>query len=158
MSGIGIGRFGRLWGHWSMQCYITVESCEYAPLFCMLASGKTGEGAYSRDRDISEWRPLPTDDRHVGARCTSYLMDKAGEKRQSKPWCDTSSYCSMFFFTGISIQIARFHSQSRGLMRETKIPMQELNFMIWLKMGGGLIREGGVLAGFYGIYIILGRF
>ena len=42
-------------------------------------------------------------------------------------------------------------------MRETKIPMQELN-LIWLKMGGGLIREGGVLAGFYGIYIILGRF
>lgn len=51
-------------------------------------------------------------------------------------------------FTGLSIQIARFHSQSGGgLMRETKIPMQEL----WLKMGGGLVCEGGILAGFYGI-------
>ena len=32
---------------------ITVESCDYAPLLCMLASGKTWEGAYSRDRDIA---------------------------------------------------------------------------------------------------------
>ena len=49
-------------------------------------------------------------------------------------------------FKGLSIHIARFHSQSRtggGLIRETKIPVQEL----WLKMGGGLIREGGVFAG-----------
>ena len=32
-------------------------------------------------------------------------------------------------------------------MRGSKIPVQEL----WLKMGGGRIREGGVIAGFYGI-------
>ena len=33
-------------------------------------------------------------------------------------------------------------------MRETKVPVQEL----WLKMrGGGLMREGGVWAGFYGL-------
>ena len=31
-------------------------------------------------------------------------------------------------------------------MRGSKIPVQEL----WLKMGGGRIREGGVIAGFYG--------
>ena len=45
-------------------------------------------------------------------------------------------------FIGLSIQIARFHSQSGrgGLRRETKIPVQEL----WLKMGGELMREGGV--------------
>ena len=29
----------------------TVVSRKYAPLFCMLASGKTGEGAYARDRN-----------------------------------------------------------------------------------------------------------
>ena len=35
-----------------------------------------------------------------------------------------------------------------GLIRETKVPMQELE----LKMEGGLMREGGgVIAGFYGI-------
>ena len=57
-------------------------------------------------------------------------------------------------FTGLSIQIARFHSHSSGggRMRGSKIPVQEL----WLKMGGGRIREGGVfarggvIAGFYG--------
>ena len=43
-------------------------------------------------------------------------------------------------FTGLSIQIARSHSHSRGgRMRGSKIPVQEL----WLKMGGGRIREGG---------------
>jgi hypothetical protein len=31
----------------------TVESRDYAPPFCMLALGKSGEGAYTRDRDIS---------------------------------------------------------------------------------------------------------
>ena len=31
----------------------TIESRKYAPLFCMLASGKTGEEAYARDRDIA---------------------------------------------------------------------------------------------------------
>ena len=43
-------------------------------------------------------------------------------------------------FTGLSIQIARFHSHSRrGRMRGSKIPVQEL----WLKMGGG--RNRGIL-------------
>ena len=43
-------------------------------------------------------------------------------------------------FTGLSIQIARFHSHSRrGHMRGSKIPVQEL----WLKMGGG--RNSGIL-------------
>ena len=31
----------------------TVESRKYASLFCMLASGKTGEGTYVRNRDSS---------------------------------------------------------------------------------------------------------
>ena len=31
----------------------TIESHTYAPLFCMLALGKTGEGAYVRDCDVS---------------------------------------------------------------------------------------------------------
>ena len=46
---------------------------------------------------------------------------------------------------------APFYSQGGGgLIRETKVPMQELE----LKMergGGGLMCEGGVIAGFYGI-------
>ena len=55
---------------------ITVESRDfnislrsYAPL-CMLALGKSGEGAYRRTRDpnISVWRPLPNFECHVGAR------------------------------------------------------------------------------------------
>ena len=40
-----------------------------------------------------------------------------------------------------------------GLIRETKVPMQELE----LKMQGGLMREGGgVIAGFYGTCIKYG--
>ena len=31
----------------------TVVSCKFAHLFCILALGKTGEGAYVQDRDIS---------------------------------------------------------------------------------------------------------
>ena len=41
-------------------------------------------------------------------------------------------------------------------MRGSKIPVQEL----WLKMGGGRIRKGGIIAGFYGIsgsYIVVTR-
>ena len=40
--------------HVGLMSY-TVGSHKYAPppLFYMLASGKTGEGAYARDRDIS---------------------------------------------------------------------------------------------------------
>ena len=40
------------WRNWQ-NFSPTVESCKYAPLFCMLASGKTGEGAYAQDHDIS---------------------------------------------------------------------------------------------------------
>ena len=47
-------------------------------------------------------------------------------------------------FAGMSIQIARFHSQSRG-------DLCARQSTYWLRMEGGLIREGGgVLAGFYG--------
>ena len=43
---------------------------------------------------------------------------------------------------------APFYSQGGGggLIRETKLPMQELE----LKMEGGLCARGGVIAGFYG--------
>ena len=55
-------------------------------------------------------------------------------------------------FTALSIQIARFHSQSRRgtYICETEIPVQEL----WLKKGGGLIHEGGISAGHYSIYFM----
>ena len=39
-----------------------------------------------------------------------------------------------------------FYSQGWGLIRETKLPMQELE----LKMQGGLMHEGVVMTGFYG--------
>ena len=49
-------------------------------------------------------------------------------------------------FAGSSILIAVFLTRAGGgLTRESEIPVQEL----WLKMGGGLIRKGGVLAGYY---------
>ena len=44
---------------------------------------------------------------------------------------------------------APFYSQVGGLIRETKVPMQELE----LKMQGGLCARGGVIAGFYGISV-----
>ena len=47
----------------------------------MLASSKTGEGAYEQDRDISVWRPLPTGDRHVDARSLYFYWEFDGEKR-----------------------------------------------------------------------------
>ena len=53
-------------------------------------------------------------------------------------------------FKGLSIHTAKVHSQSRtggkGLIRETKIPVQEL----WLKKEGSLYVRGGVLMGHYG--------
>ena len=54
-------------------------------------------------------------------------------------------------FKGLNIHIARFHSQSRtggGLIREEKIPVQEL----WLKVRRGLYARGGIFAGHYGNY------
>ena len=30
-----------------------IESCDYAPVLCMLALGKSGEGAYMQDPNIS---------------------------------------------------------------------------------------------------------
>ena len=41
--------------HDAVECHYTctVESRDYASPFCMLALGKSGEGAYTRDRDIS---------------------------------------------------------------------------------------------------------
>ena len=50
-----------------------VESHNYVPLLCMLALGKTGEGAYSWDGDIYMRQPLPTDEHHVGARSLHFL-------------------------------------------------------------------------------------
>ena len=53
-----------------------------------------------------------------------------------------------YVFKGLSIHIARFHSQNRtgggGLIRKTKIPVQEL----WLKMGKGLVGERGRIRGY----------
>ena len=65
--------------------YSTVVSRKYAPFFCMLSSGKTGEGAYARDRDISVWRPLPTNGRHVDAQSLYFYWLFDGE---SKLWYD----------------------------------------------------------------------
>ena len=46
--------------------------------------------------------------------------------------------------------MSTFYSQRGGLIRETKLPMQELE----LKMQGSLCARGeGIIAGFYGMYI-----
>ena len=72
--------------------HYTVVSRKYAPLFCMPALSKTGEGAYARDHDISAWRPLPTDECHVGAQSLHFLWLFDGEKQQSsKEYFDTNS-------------------------------------------------------------------
>ena len=43
------------------QCTCTtVQSHDYTPPLCMLALGKSGEGAYMRDHYISVLQPLPT--------------------------------------------------------------------------------------------------
>jgi hypothetical protein len=51
-------------------------------------------------------------------------------------------------FIGLWIPISTIYSRRRGgVIRETKIPLQELE----LKMeGGGLFARRGVIAGFYG--------
>ena len=43
-----------------------------------------------------------------------------------------------------------FTVREGGLIRETKLPMQELELEM---QGGGLCARGGVIAGFYGIII-----
>ena len=56
--------------------YSTVESRDYAPPLCMLALGKSGEGVYTRDSNISVWRPLLTVECHGAyARGGAYLQD-----------------------------------------------------------------------------------
>ena len=67
----------------------TVESRDYAPPFCMLALGKSGEGAYTRDRDIFAWRPLPTDECHM-ARDLWLFDGETLEKRQSEAYYGTN--------------------------------------------------------------------
>ena len=57
----------------------TVESCKYYLLFCMLhcALGKTGEGDYTWDHDISMWWRLPTSKCHIGTQSLSgCLLEK----------------------------------------------------------------------------------
>ena len=45
----------------------------------MLALVKTGEGAYAQDSDIYVWRPLVTDDCHVGVRSLHFLWQFNGQ-------------------------------------------------------------------------------
>ena len=68
----------------------TVESHQYVPLFCMLASGKTGEGAYVRECDISVWRPLPTDDHHVDPQSLYFYW--LFERKNGKVSFDTTGF------------------------------------------------------------------
>ena len=67
-------------------------------------------GAYARDRDISSWWPLQTEDRHVGVQSLHF---RTGEKRRSKPQV-VSILTIAVVFTGLSIQIARFGRKSGG--------------------------------------------
>ena len=125
-----------------VTCTCTMESRKYTPLFYMLALGKQGRGHI---RGIEYFCVTTITDRWspriwVCNLCTfaDCLMDKTGEKRWSKLWYDTNSVLTIaIIFTGSSIQIARFHSQSgRGAYSWDK------HTCAGLKMGGGLIRKG----------------
>ena len=72
---------------------------------------------------------------------TGCLMDKTGEKQQSKFWCDIA-----MVFKGLNIHIARFHSQSRT---GGGAYLQDKNTFAGTlgEMGGGLIRERGHIRG-----------
>ena len=48
-------------------------------------------------------------------------------------------------FIGFWTLIFTFYSQGGGLIRDTKLPMQELELKL----------QGGIIAGFYGIIIII---
>ena len=99
----------------------------------MLASSKIEERAYARDRDISMWRPLPTDDCHVDVRCSYFYwpfwwIANTGDKRQSKHliWHIAMKAC---------IHIAKFIARvGGGLFTRQKKPVQELGW----KWEGGL--------------------
>ena len=111
---------------------------------CMLGLGKSGEGL------IRGILTFPCDDHYrppniTWARdlCTfsGCLVGKTREKRQSKAYCDTH-IASLLAVATVFIDLwTPFYSQGGGggLIRETKLPMQELE----LKMQGGLMREGG---------------
>ena len=45
----------------------------------MLALSTTGEGAYTQDHDNSAWRPLLTDECHVGVQSLQFLWLFGGQ-------------------------------------------------------------------------------
>ena len=109
------------------------------PPFLHAGIGENRGGAYAQDHDISVWRPLPTDDHHVGTRCRGCLIDKTGEKRRIKPWHVTgivSLLTIAMVITGLNIQMARCHWQSR---RWAYTWDKNTCAGTWAEMGAGLI-------------------
>ena len=84
---------------------------------CMLASGKTGKGAYMWDCDISVWQPLPTNECNVGIRFLHFpgcLMEK-NDKVSHNMTQIASVLAVAAVFIGLWTVIAIFFSQrSKG--------------------------------------------
>ena len=101
----------------------TVESRDYAPPpLCMLTLGKSGEGAYSRDRYISVLQPLPTIECHVGTRSLHFfwLFDgqnsmKNDQVRHNNIMTQIASLLAVAtVFIGLWTLISTFYCQGGG--------------------------------------------
>ena len=103
------------------------------PLFLYASIRQNGRGTYARDHDISVWQPLPTDNPHMGERSMPAQSQAVWWIKQEKiDKVSLDMYMTQvvgvlttsMVFTGLSIQIVvRVGGE---LMRETKIPVQEL--------------------------------
>jgi hypothetical protein len=128
----------------------TVESRDYAPPpLCMLALGKSGEGAYTRDPNISAWRPLPTVECHVGARSLAVWWAKL--EKNDKVRHNMTQIASLLVvatvFTRLMVCDIYFTVRGGGAYTRDKTGT-------WAKnAGGAYARGGGVIAGFYGTYM-----
>ena len=124
------------------KCYRRIlHTC---PPFLHASIGQNREGAYAWDNDIlchNHYRVTIAMWACDVRTFTGCLMDKIAENRQSKPWYDTSSYCTNYSY---GVQIARFHSQSRReAYGRDKYTCEET----LARNGRGLMREGGRMGG-----------
>ena len=107
---------------------------------CMLGLGKSGEGAYTWDHYISVWQRLPIVKCHVGARSLYFLWLFGGQNsrkttKQGIIWHKQLVAVATVFIGLSALLIVR----EGGLIRKTKLPMQQLK----LNMQGGLCASGG---------------
>jgi hypothetical protein len=117
------------------------------PPFCMLALGKSGEEAYTRDRDISAWRPLPTDECHMGARSLHFLwlFDGQNSRKNDKVRHIMTQMAGLLALATVFVGHRREGGGAYTRDETTCVGT-------WVKNAGGAYTQGGsVLAGLYGI-------